>query len=122
MLRYDEKVYKQTAGQIGEAIEQAITNFSHQDDNSQKHPLFGAVIPLKSILVNRENAKNIVFQIAKEFWGNIDLFLFDKLQDTSIDLEHANDRLKHFFNSTQGKNSTFPIFRDSQQTSLRPFN
>ncbi len=107
MLQYDEKVYKQTLGQIGEAFEYAITNLSHHDDNSQVHPLFGAIIPLNSILYNREKASNIVFQIAKEYWGNIDLFLFDKLQDTSIDLDLANDRLKQFFNSTQGKNTLF---------------
>ncbi|KGR75691.1 hypothetical protein [Ureibacillus manganicus] len=102
MLDWDEKIYKETAGKIGEPIELAIRNLSDQD-NIQNTSQFGTLIPLSSILLTKEKALNIVSNIAKKYWGNIDLFLFEKLQDTSIDLNNANERLTHFFSSRQGK-------------------
>lgn len=108
MLQYDGIIYKKTSGQIGKVFESAIREHSHQDGHYlQNHPLFGAVIPLNFILLRRDKAINTIMNIVIKYWGNIDLFLFDKLQDTSIDLYHANDRLKHFFNSTQGKQALF---------------
>ncbi|CAM5211914.1 putative protein OS=Ureibacillus acetophenoni OX=614649 GN=SAMN05877842_11286 PE=4 SV=1 [Ureibacillus acetophenoni] len=108
LLPYDEIIYKKTAGQIGKLFESTIQEYSHLNgDHLQIHPLFGAVIPLDFILLRKDKALNTIMKIVNEYWGNIDLFLFDKLQDTSIDLYHANDRLQHFFNSTNGKQAIF---------------
>ncbi len=106
MLQCDELIFKQTAGQIGETLEKAIKVLSQQDKN-QANSHFGEQIPIDLILLNKEKAISAVIQIAKKYWGNIDLFLFEKLQDTSIDLEHANERLNEFFNSSSGQKALY---------------
>lgn len=106
LLHWDEMIYKQAAGQVGDRIELAIKDLFCQD-KLHSPPQFGEIIPLNNILLHKEKALNIASKIAKKYWGNIDLFLFDKLQDTSIDLNHANERLSQFFNSTQGKKALF---------------
>lgn len=106
MLHCDELIYKQAAGQVGERFELAIKDLFNQD-NLQFPPQFGEIIPLNKFLLHKEKALTIASRIARKYWGNIDLFLFEKLQDTTIDLNHANERLTHFFNSTQGKKALF---------------
>jgi len=102
VLHYDELIYKESAGQIGEKFENAIHTLSVQE-NSQPASQFGAIIPLNLILLSKDKAINLIMKTVREYWGNIDLFLFEKLQDSSIDLHYANERLTQFFQSIQGR-------------------
>lgn len=102
MLKIDFDLLNQTKGKVGHLLEDAICKFS--EDTSE---IFGAILPANSILVDKEKASKLIFSTAQNYWGDVNLFLHATIQGTSIDLENANDRLKAFFSSPQGKKIIF---------------
>lgn len=106
MIVSDEKIYKLSSGQTGEAFEKAVISLT-----KEKQPLrdkeFGTLIPLEMMLVNKDKALSTILKTAQLYWGNIDLFLFEILKETTIDLESANERLHKFFSSSQGKDAIY---------------
>ncbi|RHW32765.1 hypothetical protein D1B33_16490 [Lysinibacillus yapensis] len=105
MLKVDEQVLKESNGKSGQPLEEAIFRLSNRPDFQQD--IFGAMLPIDSLLVNRTRAQNLIFSIAKKYWGKVDLFLHAALHEISIDLENANDRIEAFFSSPQGKKALF---------------
>ncbi|MCM3389586.1 hypothetical protein [Ureibacillus chungkukjangi] len=101
MLKVDEQLLNATKGIIGEPLEDAILNLTHSE--AFHHEIFGALLPLDSILVTKTRAQNLIITLAQKYWGNVDLFLHATLQETKIDLENANDRLEAYFSSNSGK-------------------
>lgn len=102
MLKVDYELLSQTKGKVGQPIEDAICRLSV--DTSE---IFGAILPLNSILIDQEKASKLIFSTAQKYWGDINLFLHAILQGTSIDLENANDRLQAFFSTPQSKKAIF---------------
>ena len=101
MLKIDEQLLNESKGMIGQPLEDAILNLTsikefHYDS-------FGALLPIDLILITKKRAQNLIFSITQKYWGNVDLFLLATLQETTIDLENANDRLEAFFSSPSGK-------------------
>lgn len=101
MLKIDEQLLNESKGMIGKPLEDAILNLAHKKESH--HDIFGALLPIDLILVTKTRAQNLIFSIAQKYWGNVDLFLHATLQETTIDLENANDRLEAFFSSQIGK-------------------
>lgn len=101
MLKVDESLLNTSKGMVGEALENAILSLTPSGE--LHHDIFGAILPIELILVSKTRAQNLLFSVAKKYWGNVDLFLHSTLQETSIDLESANDRLAAFFSTQAGK-------------------
>ncbi|MDN4494666.1 hypothetical protein [Ureibacillus aquaedulcis] len=101
MLKIDELLLNKSKGMIGEPLENAVLSLS--DSGEFHHDIFGALLPIQSLLVTKTKAQNLLFKIAQKYWGNVDLFLHSSLQETSIDLVNANDRLEEFFSTQSGK-------------------
>ncbi len=98
MLKADYELLNQTKGKVGQTLEDAIWRLS---ENTSE--IFGAILPLNSILVDKEKASKLIFSTAQNYWGDVNLFLQAILHETSIDLENAHDRLQAFFSSIQGR-------------------
>ncbi|MFC7688007.1 hypothetical protein [Ureibacillus sp. GCM10028918] len=101
MLKVDEQLRNESRGIIGQPLEDAIFKLSQSEEFH--HDIFGALLPIHLLLVTKTRAQNLIFTIAKEYWGNVDLFLHATLQETTIDLDNANDRLEAFFSSKISK-------------------
>lgn len=100
MLKIDEQLLNESKGMIGQPLEEAILNLTHIEEF--RHDSFGALLPIDLILVTKSRAQKLIFSIARKHWGNVDLFLHATLQEISIDLENANDRLEAFFSTPTG--------------------
>ena len=105
MIQLDQQLLMRTRGQIGDVLETAISEINIECH--ENHSIFGELLPLSSILFNRGKAASIIMSTVKKYWGNVDLFLQEVLQDTTIDLETANDRLHAFLSSKHGEQSIF---------------
>ena len=100
MLKIDEQLLHLTKGNTEQSLHESIKKLKM---NTTIHQLFGPILPLDTLLVNKDKGRNTVLKLAQRHWGNVDLFLNVSLQNTSIDLENANERLNTFFSSPQGQ-------------------
>ncbi|SOC23270.1 hypothetical protein SAMN05880501_11539 [Ureibacillus xyleni] len=106
MQKIDELLLTETKGRVGNFLEEAIERICPCHREIDKG-IFGSLLALDSILITEENAKNIIYSTVQEYWGNIDLFLHSIFQTTTIDIENANDRLRSFLASENGKKAIF---------------
>lgn len=104
MLILDEQLLKKTKGKTDEALELAIQELH---GGKVKSSFFGHIIPLQSLLLNREKVFRTIMSTISNYWGEVDLLLTQALQDTNIDLENANKRLYSFIKSRQGQRAIF---------------
>lgn len=100
MIKFDEQLLYLTKGNTEQLLNESINKLII---NTPTHQHFGSILPLNTLLVNKDKGRNLVLNLAKRHWGNVDLFLNVSLQDTSIDLENANERLNNFFSTPYGQ-------------------
>lgn len=104
VLTFDEQLLKKTKGQTEEILESAIRDLHNPKVASG---FFGHIIPLPSLLLNKDKAFRTVMSTISKYWGAVDLSLNRALQSANIDLESANERLCFFIKSKQGQKAIF---------------
>lgn len=90
LLSFDEQLFQQTNGQTGKKLEQAL------EDKFQfvkQTAIWGAPIQSNDFLLEQERAEKFCFQLIKTYWGRLDLFNSDSVQETNS----LNEKMEQFF-------------------------
>lgn len=104
LLSYDEQLFQQTNGQIGEKLEQALEEPSLFDENL---PIWGAPMYSDTFLLKQERAEKFCFQLVKYYWGKFDLFFYDSFSKANMNVDMANEKLGQFFAQPQNRKQLF---------------
>ncbi|MBD8038579.1 Fe-S-cluster redox enzyme [Solibacillus sp. A46] len=104
LLSYDEQLFQQTNGQIGEKLEQALEEPSLFDENL---PIWGAPMYSDTFLLKQERAEKICFQLVKYYWGKFDLFFYDAFSKANMNVDMANEKMGQFFAQPQNRKQLF---------------
>ncbi|MFO7315902.1 MAG: hypothetical protein C0P75_002555 [Bacilli bacterium] len=104
MLKFDEQLFQKTKGQIGELFEEGIQQLGGYEEEEK---IFGRLIPLEQILLNKTDASNVIFQEIKQHWGKMDLFTQEMFRSSNIELQNVQKKLDAFFSSPSSKKTVF---------------
>lgn len=104
MIKFDEQLFLQTKGQIGDSFEKALQQFGGYDEDEE---IFGSILPLDQIILKKSEAANVLFQSIKQHWGKLDLFTLEMFRSSNIDLNNVQSKLDAFFSSATSKNIIF---------------
>ncbi|MER2115581.1 MAG: Fe-S-cluster redox enzyme [Solibacillus isronensis] len=100
LLSFDEQLFQQTNGQTGKKLEQALEEkflFVKQT------AIWGAPIQSNEFLLEQERAEKFCFQLIKNYWGRLDLFFYDSVNETNI----VNEKMEQFFAKQQNRKGLF---------------
>lgn len=104
MLKFDEQLFQQTKGKIGNPLEEALQQLGGVTADEK---IFGSVIPLEQILLTKKEAAKMIFQTIKQHWGKMDLFTQEMFRSSNIDLQNAQKQIDAFFSSPNRQKIVF---------------
>lgn len=105
LLSFDEQLFQQTNGQTGKKLEQAL------EDKFQfvkQTAIWGAPIQSSDFLLEQERAEKFCFQLIKTYWGRLDLFNSDSVQETNS----LNEKMEQFFAESENRKVLFSFLHN----------
>jgi len=105
LLSFDEQLFQQTNGQTGKKLEQAL------EDKFQfvkQTAIWGAPIQSNDFLLEQERAEKFCFQLIKTYWGRLDLFNSDSVQETNS----LNEKMEQFFAEYENRKVLFSFLHN----------
>ena len=101
LLSFDEQLLTKTSGLTDNRLERALQQFGTES------AIWGVALDSHAFLLEQKQAETFCFLLLAQYWGSLNECSSDCFHEAHFNVEVANEKMQHFFNTPENKKALF---------------